>query len=134
MSTGTLARIKSILARSTARARARDKVKRNVVLLSETPTRQPGRPSKSLTLDQAQALLGAATGSTIGAYITVALLTGARIEELRPLTWSHVDLTGSPDATPPVLPHMRVWRSVRAGGDTKTRTSRRTLALPERCV
>ena len=27
-----------------------------------------------------------------------------------------------------------VWRSVRAGGDTKTRKSRRTLALPQRCV
>ncbi len=33
-----------------------------------------------------------------------------------------------------MLPHIRVWRSVRAGGDTKTRTSRRTLALPRRCV
>ncbi len=29
---------------------------------------------------------------------------------------------------------MQVWRSVRAGGDTKTRGSRRALALPERCV
>lgn len=29
---------------------------------------------------------------------------------------------------------MMVWRSVRVGGDTKTRKSRRTLALPERCV
>lgn len=27
-----------------------------------------------------------------------------------------------------------MWRSVRAGGDTKTRKSRRTLALPTRCV
>jgi site-specific recombinase XerD len=27
-----------------------------------------------------------------------------------------------------------VWRSVRAGGETKTRQSRRTLALPVRCV
>jgi integrase len=29
---------------------------------------------------------------------------------------------------------IRVWRSVRAGGDTKTKKSRRTLALPQRCV
>src|SRR5689334_7810185 len=134
LSTGTLARIKSLLARSIARAQARDKVKRNVVLLCETPTGQPGRPSKSLTLDQAQALLDAATGSTIGAYVTVALLTRARTEELRPLTWSHVDLDGKPDADVPVLPNMRVWRSVRAGGETKTRSSRRTLALPERAI
>jgi integrase len=55
------------------------------------------------------------------------VLTGARTEELRALTWSHVDL----ESEPPVV---MVWRSVRAGGDTKTRRSRRTLALPQRCV
>jgi integrase len=70
----------------------------------------------------------------MGAYVLVSLLTGARTEELRALTWSHVDLTGSPHADPPIPAHIRVWRSVRAGGDTKTRASRRTLALPERCV
>ena len=31
-------------------------------------------------------------------------------------------------------PFMMVWRSVRAGGETKTRKSRRTLKLPQRCV
>ena len=29
---------------------------------------------------------------------------------------------------------MEVWRSVREGGDTKTQKSRRTLALPARCI
>jgi hypothetical protein len=43
------------------------------------------------------------------------------------LRLEHVHL----DAVPP---HIEVWRSVRADGDTKTRTSRRTLALPARCV
>lgn len=68
------------------------------------------------------------------AYIVVALLTGARTEELRALTWDHVFLKGSPDADPPQPSHIAVWRSVRRGGDTKTRKSRRTLALPARCV
>jgi integrase len=68
------------------------------------------------------------------AYIVVSLLTGARTEELRALTWDHVDLDGKPTADPPLPPHVAVWRSVRAGGDTKTRKSRRTLALPKRCV
>lgn len=45
------------------------------------------------------------------------------------LTWR-----GSRTPTPPVPPYVAVWRSVRAGGDTKTRRSRRTLALPKRCV
>jgi len=64
----------------------------------------------------------------------VSLLTGARTEELRGLTWAHVDLHGRPDANPPLPPSLHVWRSVRAHGDTKTRKSRRTLALPARCV
>jgi integrase len=107
-----------------------------VVLLCELPTGQLGRPSKALTLAEATALLDAADAgaSTLGGYVVVALLTGARTEELRALTWSHVDLAGQADATPPVPPHVMVWRSVRAGGDTKTRKSRRTLALPARCV
>lgn len=134
LSTRTLSDIKSILRRAVTRAQARDKVKRNVVLLCETPTGQLGRPSKALTLDQAQALVEKATDSTMGAYVLVSLLTGARTEELRPLTWDHVDLTGDPATNPPTPPHVMVWQSVRAGGDTKTRTSRRTLALPERCV
>ncbi len=33
-----------------------------------------------------------------------------------------------------VRPHVAVWRSVRAHGDTKTEKSRRTLRLPERAV
>jgi integrase len=134
LSTSTVRRIKSILARSLSRAQARGKVKRNVVLLCETPTGQAGRPSKALTLDQARNLLDRVDSSTVGAYVVVSLLTGARTEELRALTWSHVDLDGDPAATPLALPHVMVWRSVRRGGDTKTRLSRRTLALPERVV
>jgi integrase len=136
LSTRTLQDIRSILRRAVGRAQARDKVRRNVVLLCELPTGQAGRPSKALPLAEATALLDSAEGdsSTLGAYIIVALLTGARTEELRALMWSHVDLGGQPDAAPPIPPHVQVWRSVRSGGDTKTRKSRRTLALPGRCV
>jgi integrase len=126
--------VKAILSRVVARAQARDKVRRNVVLLCDTPTGQGGRPSKALTFTQAQGLLDAAERSSLRAYIVASLLTGARTEELRPLTWSHVDLDGDPAADPPVLPHVMVWRSVREDGDTKTSKSRRSLALPARCV
>jgi integrase len=64
----------------------------------------------------------------------LSLLIGARTEELRALTWDHVDLTGRPNADPPVLPSISVWRSVREGGDTKSSKSRRTLAMALRCV
>jgi integrase len=136
LSTRTLVDVRSVLRRAVARAQARDQVKRNVVLLCEVPAGQAGRPSKALTLAEATALLDTAEAdaSTLGAYVVVSLLTGARTEELRALTWSHVDLIGQPDAAPPTPAHVMVWRSVRAGGDTKTRKSRRTLALPRRCV
>jgi integrase len=134
LSTRTVADLKSILRRAITRAQSRDKVRRNVVLLCGTPTGQSGRPSKALTLEQAQALVEHAGGSTMGTYVLMSLLTGARTEELRALTWSHLDLNGQPGADPPVPPHAMVWRSVRTGGDTKTRKSRRTVALPARCV
>ncbi|MFB7761485.1 tyrosine-type recombinase/integrase [Streptomyces xiamenensis] len=134
LSTRSLEAVYSCLNRAVKRAMARDKVKRNVVELCSIPAGQPGRPSKSLTLAQAEAVLRVAEGSSVHAYIVVSLLTGARTEELRALTWDHVSLKGQPDATPAVPPHMAVWRSVRASGDTKTRKSRRTLALPARCV
>jgi integrase len=127
ISTRSLREVRSVLKRAITRAQARDKVKRNVVLLCDIPQGRTGRPSKSLTLAQAEALLAAAEGTSLHAYIVVSLLTRARTEELRPLTWSHVDLDSDP-------PFIMVWRSVRAGGDTKTRKSRRTLKLPQRCV
>jgi integrase len=65
------------------------------------------------------------------AYIVLSLLCGIRTEEARALRWAHVDLDGDPAARPPVPPHVAVWRSVRAHGETKTERSRRTLALPQ---
>jgi len=103
-------------------------------MLRGTPTGRGGRPSKSLTLSQAQAVLAAAEASPLRVYLVVALLTGARTEELRALTWQRVVLGGDEDADPPVLPHLMVWWSVRTTGDTMTPKSRRSLALPERCV
>jgi len=111
------------------RAMARDKVKRNVVELTEVPTGQAGRRSKSLSAEQADDVLTKTTLDRLHSYIVVSLLTGARTEELRALGWEHVHL--DPDSGPPYL---EVWRSVRAHGDTKTRKSRRTLALASLCV
>jgi integrase len=134
LSTSTLQRVLSILRRAIRWAEARDLVGRNVALLCTAPTGKGGRPSKSMTLDQARALVTACDDSPLGAYVTLAMLIGARNEELRALTWDYVDLEGDPDPTPPLPPSIRVWRSVRAGGDTKTRLSRRTLGLPAHAV
>lgn len=134
LSTRTVGELYACLNRSLNRALARDAVRRNVAALCTIPKGQVGRPSKSLTLAEAHAVLKAAEGSPIHAYLVLSLLTGARTEELRALTWANVDLVGRPDGDPPRPPSVQVWHSVRAGGDTKTRKSRRTLALPVRCV
>ena len=130
VSTDTLAKLLSILRQSIRRAQARDLVQRNVALLCEAPKGTVGRPSKSLSLEQESRLLMAAEGTSMHAYVVVSLLTGARTEELRALTWSHVDLEGDVSGPPPTPPSIQLWRSVRAGGETKTKRSRRTLELP----
>lgn len=122
----------SVLSRTIRHAQARDKVKRNVVLLCDIPQGREGRPSKALTLTQVEDVLTASEDSPLHAYIVLSLLIGARPEDLRPLTWDHVDLDGNPKTGTP--PSIAVWHSVRAGGETKTEKSRRTLALPYRCV
>jgi hypothetical protein len=48
-------------------------------------------------------------------------------QELRALRWENVRTDTVPE-------HLEVWRSVRAIGNTKTRKSRRTLALWSLCV
>jgi integrase len=135
LSTSTVRRLHETLNRIIIRAMARDHVKRNVVALCAVPKgKQPGRPSKSLTLAEAKSTLQAAEGTDLYAYVVLSLLTGARTEELRALTWALTDLDGDPNRMPSIPPAVQVWTSVREGGDTKTRRSRRTLALPQRAV
>ena len=139
------------LKRAIRHAEASNLVTRNVAILADTPKGQEGRPSKSLTLDQAVAVITAAAtlpvmelrpglkdvrrpAELMHAYITLSLLCGLRTEEARALRWAHVDLDGDPAARPPVPPHVAVWRSVRAHGETKTERSRRTLGLPAAAV
>jgi response regulator of citrate/malate metabolism len=71
VSTDTLAKLLSILRQSIRRAQARDLVQRNVALLCEAPKGTVGRPSKSLSLEQASRLLMAAEGTSMHAYVVV---------------------------------------------------------------
>jgi integrase len=136
LSTRTLRLLLSILRRAIKFAEARDKVKRNVAMLCEVPNGQPGRPSKSLTWEQAEAVLAAAEAddSTVGNYIVTSLLSGGRTEELRPLTVPDVHFPEEADKhnEDETLTHIDVFRSVRAGGDTKTKKSRRSIAIAQR--
>ncbi|MFF9408942.1 tyrosine recombinase XerC [Streptomyces anandii] len=130
LATRSLRDLLAILRRSIAHAQRRDKAARNVALLVTAPEGRPGRPSKALNLEQAKAVLAAARGSRLYAYLVLSLLSGVRTEEARPLTWDHVFL----DTQDGIPPHVAVWRSVRKHGETKTKKSRRTIALPKQVV
>ena len=121
LSTRSLRLVHRILARAIRHAQAADLVSRNVASLVAAPVGKRGRPSRSLTLDQTAAVLAAAEGSSLHAYVVLSLLAGLRTEELRSLLWTDVDLDAGTVA---------VYRSVRASGDTKTPKSRRVLKLP----
>jgi integrase len=86
------------LKRAIRHAEANDLVSRNVAALADTPKGQEGRPSKSLTLDQAVAVITAARtlpvmelrpglkdvrrpAELMHAYIVLSLLAGIRTEE-----------------------------------------------------
>ncbi|MGW1218826.1 site-specific integrase [Streptomyces californicus] len=126
LATQSLRMVHSVLRRSISQGQRRGKVARNVAELVEVPEGRAGRPSKSLTLEQGEAVLRAKAGSWINAYVVLSLLVGVRPEEARPLTWTHVHV----DREEGGRPHVDVWRSVRRHGDTKTRKSRRSLAMP----
>jgi integrase len=141
-STRTVQIAHNVLVRAIRQAERDDLVGRNVAALVKSPKGQgAGRPSKSLTLEQAVTLMAAARGTRLEAYVTLSLLTGLRTEEVRALRWDHV-VAWVAGQWEPVgeagFDHEQlavfVWRADRAGGDTKTARSRRTLALPRRCV
>jgi integrase len=147
-STRSLQITRNSLERAIRHAESDDLVGRNVAALVKSPRGRSGRPSKSFTLDQAKALLAAAEATRWHAYVALSLLVGIRTEEARALRWDHVviwvdEATGWQPVTTAGFDAVRsdddrcaiyVWRSERHGGDTKTEGSRRTLALPQRCV
>jgi integrase len=125
LSTRSLRLVHQVIERAIRHAQAADLVGRNVASLVSAPEGRKGRPSRSLTLDQASAVLQAAERSPLCAYVVLSLLAGLRTEELRSLLWSDVDLDAGT---------LAVYRSVRASGDTKTPRSRRVLKLPVKAV
>jgi integrase len=132
-SSATVALAHNCLVRAIRHAESGDHVRRNVAALVKPPPGQAGRPSRAMTADQAAALLRVAQDDEyLGAYVILSLTTGIRTEEARALRWDRVSLDVDPGAG--VQPYMAVWRSVRAGSDTKTERSRRTLGLPQSAV
>lgn len=127
LSSETVGRTHDLLRRAIRMAERRDKVFRNVAELVDTPEGQAGRPSKSLTLEQAVTLLRVAQRPEwrLGAYVWLCLLSGIRTEEARALTWDAVDLDQGV---------VYVLRADRHKGETKTSKSRRGFGIAKLAV
>jgi integrase len=73
-------------------AMVNDLVMRNVADLAAVPSGKPGRPSRSLDLEQALAVLDAAQGECLWPYVAVTCSAASAPRKLAALRWSEVDL------------------------------------------
>jgi len=87
----SISRVRTVLAQALDEALRRDEVSRNVARLAKMPKTPPPPKKRSLTLEQAQALLDAAKGSAVEAFVVTGLMTGLRPGELLGLRWVDVD-------------------------------------------
>jgi integrase len=129
LSPNTLRQARSVLRRALRTAEADALVTRNVAAIVDGV--KVGRPNgRTLTPDQARALLSEAPSREYGALLTVLLATGLRKGEALALTWPALDL----DSTPATL---TVSQSLKIAADhstyiddPKTSGSRRRIHLP----
>jgi integrase len=128
----TVHRIYQVLVAALGHAVREEYLHRNVAALVQVPSDRDGHKPRALTLEQAKALLEAASDHRLFALVHLALLTGMRRGELLGLRWQDIDL----DAGTLTI-HQTLQRLVGHGiifTPPKTPTSQRTVALTETAV
>src|SRR3954449_2954327 len=117
-----------ILSRALTVAVQRGHVARNVAALVDPPAQRQSDLATALDLDEARAVLAAATTVRNSARWTVALALGLWQSEALALQWKDIDLLNN------TLTVRRIIPRVRGGGliyeEPKSKRSHRTLALP----
>jgi integrase len=151
LSAGTILHVRRTLSAALSTAVARGRIGRNVVKLASVPRYDP-EEIEPLTVDEAQAVVKAVAGRRNGVRWLIALALGLRRGEVLGLQWPDIDWNAGTISVRRAL-QRRPWqhgcsedapcgqRRARdcphavAGGlvaaPTKTRSSRRVLALPE---
>lgn len=126
MSRSTLIRLHNTLYRALRNAERRGKITRNVASLVDVPA-GPVKRSRSLTVEEAAALLRAADGDRLEALYKTGLMLGLRPGELLGLGWNNIDFESG------ILRVTRTLKRERGElviGDPKTAGSRRALVMP----
>jgi integrase len=122
----SLMRLRSVLSQALDHAVRRDLVARNVATFTETPA-GPARPGRSLTVEEARALLDEIAGDRLEAAYICLLMLGLRPGEVLGLHWPDVDLD---------VGQVRIRQALKLEdgalvvGPLKTPRSRRTLSGP----
>jgi integrase len=132
----TVNRIRSVLADALNFAQGRGLVARNVAALSVMPKLDPPAARRSMTPDEARALMAAAKGERLEGLVVVGLVVGLRPGELTGLLWSDLEL----DGTPPTLTVSGALKrepsregkgyELNRGAVKRSTAGRRTVALP----
>jgi integrase len=126
LSTSSIRRILTVLRRALRDAEKRGKVQRNVAMFVDIPDTHE-RQGRSLTVDEAKALLAAARGERLEAAWWLGVCLGLRPGEIFGLSWQAVDFDAG------VLHVVRTLKregSTLVLGDVKTPRSSRSLDLP----
>jgi integrase len=95
------------------------------------PPKAASRTVEAMTIDNARALLAAFRGHRLEAFVTVALLSGARPGELLGLQWKHVDLNGG---TIRIVQALQRVDGELALVEPKTVRSKRTLPISSTAI
>src|SRR5690606_3559470 len=124
---------RSVLRRAIRWAEVEGMVSRNVAALAN-PVRVERPEGRTMTPEQARAFLDHIKGDRNEALFVVALTLGLRVSELIAVSWDDVNLD-PPDGQRPTLTVRRGIKRVKGEGlmigGLKTKTSRRTVHLPE---
>ena len=126
-----VSRMRTILADALRHAERRGLVARNAGALAVMPRTKPPAERRSLTPDEARALLQAAKGERLEAMVVVGLTVGLRPGELTGLLAADIDL----DARPPTITVSGAMKRgpdgrVKRGQVKRSKDGRRTIALP----
>jgi len=93
LSKSMMTKIKRILSQSWDFAMRRRYATWNPARIAEIPTGlHPQRDGRALTVSEAQALLNVADHHRNGAWVTVAMTLGLRVQEASALSWDNIDL------------------------------------------
>jgi integrase len=125
----TVHRIYQVLVAALSHAVREEYLHRNVAALVQVPTGRNGHKPRALTLDQAKALLEAASDHRLYALVHLALLTGMRRGELLGLRWADIDFDAGTLTIGQTL--MRLVGTGITFAPPKTPASQRTIALTD---